>query len=177
MPRTRSRPPATVAGFTIIEILVVVTILGVIVSMGLPSMRDLIASTKVKTAAADTFASLILARSEAIKLNAAVEVVPVNTTSWNAGWFVRAVGSAVKLQEQDPITGDVAITGPNTSLRYRGDGRLVDSAGALLVADVAFSFIATEYAHIQMRCIKIDPSGRPSVRTDTDRNSANGCNG
>ena len=36
------------AGFTIIEVLMVVVILGILVSMGLPSMRDLIASTKVK---------------------------------------------------------------------------------------------------------------------------------
>jgi hypothetical protein len=61
-------------------------------------------------------------------------------------------------------------------VRYRGDGRLVDANGAVLASAVAFTFIATGFNHIQMRCIKIDPSGRPSVRTDTDRDSTNGCN-
>ena len=164
------------AGFTIIEVLMVVVILGILVSMGLPSMRDLIASTKVKTATSDVFASLIFARSEAIKRNSAVEIVPVVSTNWNAGWRVRPAGTTTDLQVQDAITGDVAVSGPNSSLRYRGDGRLVDSGGAVLTSDVAFTFIATAYSHIQMRCIKIDPSGRPSVRTDTDRITANGCN-
>ena len=164
------------AGFTIIEVLMVVVILGILVSMGLPSMRDLIASTKVKTATSDVFASLIFARSEAIKRNSAIEIVPVVSTNWNAGWRVRPAGTTTDLTVQDAITGDVAIGGPNSNLRYRGDGRLTDSGGVVLTSDVAFTFIATAYSHIQMRCIKIDPSGRPSVRTDTDRITANGCN-
>lgn len=162
------------AGFTIIEVLMVIVILGVLVSLGLPSMRDLIASTKVKTATSDVFSSLILARSEAIKRNASVEIVPVVPANWNAGWAVRPAGTATDLQVQDAITGDVAIGGPNASLRYRGDGRLTDAAGAPLNAN--FTFIATAYTHIRMRCIMIDPSGRPSVRVDTDLVTANGCN-
>ena len=176
MPYARPASRRIAPGFTLIELLIVVAILGVIVSMGVPSMRDLIASTKVKTAANDTFASLNIARSEAVKLNANVEVVPSDTSNWGAGWLVRAAGTANSLQVQDPITGDVAVSGPGAALRYRGDGRLVDASGAVLASAVAFTFIATGFGHIQMRCIRIDPSGRPSVRIDTDRNSANGCN-
>jgi type IV fimbrial biogenesis protein FimT len=176
MPRARPASRRIAPGFTLIEVLIVVAILGIIVSMGLPSMRDLIASTKVKTAANDTFASLNIARSEAVKRNAGVQVIPNNTSNWGAGWLVRVVGTNDNLQVQDPITGDVAVSGPNTNVRYRGDGRLVDANGAVLASAVAFTFIATGFNHIQMRCIKIDPSGRPSVRTDTDRDSTNGCN-
>ena len=160
-------------GFTVIEVLMVIAILGVLVAMGMPSMRDLIAATKVKTATSDLFSSLILARSEAIKRNAAIEVVPVAATNWNAGWSVRTTGTVQVLQVQDPITGDVAIGGPGVTLRYRGDGRLTDGGGASL--DATFTFIATAYAHIQMRCIFIDPSGRPAVRVDRDRDPSNGC--
>ena len=160
-------------GFTIIEVLIVVAILGVLAAMGMPSMRDLVASTKVKTATSDLFSSLVFARSEAIKRNAAVEVVPTVATNWNAGWHVRPAGTTQVLQTQDPITGDVAIGGPNVTLRYRGDGRLTDGGGVAL--DATFTFIATAYAHIQMRCIFIDPSGRPAVRVDRDRDPSNGC--
>ena len=163
-----------VAGFTIIEVLIVVAIVGILATLSVPSMRDLIASTKVKTATSDVFASLIFARSEAIKRNAAIEIVPVVATNWNAGWSVKSTGTVATLTVQDAISGDVAVTGPNATLRYRGDGRLTDTAGAPLNA--TFTFIATAFSHIQMRCIKIDPSGRPSVRTDTDRITANGCN-
>ena len=169
--RTRRRA----AGFTIIEVLMVIVIVGILVALGMPSMRDLIASTKVKTATSDVFASLIFARSEAIKRNAAIEIVPVVATNWNAGWSVNPAGTTTKLTVQDPITGDVAVTGPNATLRYRGNGRLTDAASGAAMT-VEFQFIATAFSHIQMRCIKIAPSGRPSVRMDTDRVPANGCN-
>ena len=173
MLRARSRQTS---GFTIIEVLIVVVILGVLVSMGLPSMRDLIVATRLKGATSDVFSSLILARSEAIKRNEAVEVVPATAGVWNAGWNVRVVSAAAVLAAQDPVVGDVVVSGPNPFVRYRGDGRLVDASGALLASEVAFTFIAAPYPHIQMRCIKIDPSGRPSVRTDNDRDASNGCN-
>jgi type IV fimbrial biogenesis protein FimT len=162
------------AGFTLIELLMVIVIVAILVALGMPSMRDLIASTKVKTATSDVFASLIFARSEAIKRNSAIEIAPIDTTNWNAGWRVRPAGTTTNLTVQDALTGDVAIGGPNANIRYRGDGRLTDASGAPLNA--SFTFIATAFSHIQMRCIKIDPSGRPSVRTDTDRVTANGCN-
>lgn len=164
------------SGFTIIEVLIVVAILGVLVSMGLPSMRDVIVATRLKGVTSDLFSSLILARSEAVKRNEAVEIVPASAGIWNAGWSVRVVGATAALAAQDPVVGDVLVSGPNPFVRYRGDGRLVDASGALLASEVAFTFIATPYPHIQMRCIKVDPSGRPSVRTDTDRDTSNGCN-
>ncbi len=164
------------AGFTLIEILMVIVILGLVAAVGAPSMRDLIASTKVKGAASDLFGSLMFARSEAIKRNASVDVVPVSTSNWGAGWSVRLGGTTTDLTVAPAITGGIAASGPTSSVRYRGDGRLINpSTGALLSADVEFRFSATEHSHIQMRCVEIAPSGRPRVRTDTDRNSANGC--
>lgn len=169
----RTRP----LGFTIIEILIVVAILGILAAIGVPSMRDLIASTRVKGAASDLFGSLIFARSEAIKRNGNIDVVPVNAANWTVGWSVRPAGTATDLTVAPAVTGGIAVTGPASSVRYRGDGRLIDpGSGTLLAGDVAFTLVATEFAHIQMRCIRIAPSGRPSVRTDTDSNTANGCN-
>lgn len=163
-------------GFTIIEAMVVVAILGILAAIGIPSMRDLIASTRVKGAASDVFASLIFARSEAVKRNAGVDIIPASTSNWGAGWTVRAVGTTVNLAAQEPITGEVTVNGPAFTIRYRGDGRLIDATtGSLLSSDVSFGFLSSVHSHIHMRCITIDPSGRPSVRTDGDQNSANGC--
>ena len=174
MSRSTSARPA---GFTVIEILMVLVILGLVAAVGAPSMRDLIASTRVKGAASDLFGSLMFARSEAIKRNANVDVVPVNAANWAAGWSVRIGGTTTDLTVTAAITGGIAASGPASSVRYRGDGRLIDpSSGALLAGDVEFRFIASEHAHIQMRCVEVSPSGRPRVRTDTDRTAANGCN-
>lgn len=163
-------------GFTLIEAMVVVAIVGILAAIGIPSMRDLIASTRVKGAASDVFATLIFARSEAVKRNAGVDVIPASTSNWGAGWSVRAVGTTVTLAAQEPITGEVSVNGPAFTIRYRGDGRLIDATtGSLLGSDVSFTFLSSVHSHIHMRCITIDPSGRPNVRIDGDQDSSNGC--
>jgi type IV fimbrial biogenesis protein FimT len=166
------------AGFTLMEVIVVVAILGILATVGVPSMRDLIASTKVRGAVSDVYSSLILARSEAIKRNGSVDVIPSVATNWGAGWTVRVTGATENLTAREAITNDVTLGGPASSIRYRGDGRLVDPAtGSLFTAEVPFTFRATNFSHVPLRCINVDPSGRPSVRTDKDRDATNGCNG
>ena len=95
-------------GFTVVEMLMTVTLLAVLVALGAPNLRNLMISQKVKTAASDLHLSLSLARSEAIKRNAAVDIVPVSTADWSQGWSVKA-GTSV-LMTQDPYQ-NVAFTG------------------------------------------------------------------
>ncbi len=77
-------------GFTVVEMLMTVTLLAVLVALGAPNLRNLLISQRVKTAASDLHLSLSLARSEAIKRNAAVDIVPVSTADWSQGWSVKA---------------------------------------------------------------------------------------
>jgi len=176
MKRIAARP--RFGGFSLMEVIVVVSILGILAAIAVPSMRDLIASSKVRTAASDVYSSLIFARSEAIKRNSSVDVIPSVASNWGAGWSVRVTGAAENLTAREAITNNVTLGGPAASVRYRGDGRLIDPAtGSLLAAEVMFTFQATDFSHVPLRCVSVDPSGRPSLRTDKDRNAANGCNG
>jgi len=165
-------------GFTLTEVLAVVAILGLLATIGLPSMRDLIASSRLRGVASDLYGSLIFARSEAIKRNGSVDIIPTVASNWGAGWTVRITGTTQNLSVREPVTTDVTLAGPGSSIRYRGDGRLVDpTTGTLFVAEVPFTVRATNHAHVPLRCIDVHPSGRPVLKTDKDRNAANGCNG
>ena len=146
-------------GFTIIELMVVVTVLAILATLAVPSMRDMLIATQVRAAASDLFSSVILARSEAIKRAASVSVVPASG-DWANGWSV--VAGATVLDSRDAAT-NVTIT-PNTSgsITYRLDGRVSTNVRSLTLSTTAAS------SPISPRCVVIDASGRASIKT-------NGC--
>ena len=169
-----------IAGFTIIELMIVMVIVGVMVSLAGPSMRDLIIRTRLKSAASDLHQSLMYARSEAIMRNAAVQVVPNNTSDWALGWSVKVQAGGTVLSVQDAYpnvnfrTANSAYTtvSPLAAITFSGTGRESGSAGA----GVAVVVSSTAYPQIHARCVVIDPSGRAAVRQDRDFDSTNGCN-
>lgn len=153
-------------GFTLTELMIAVAVLGVLTAVGLPSMTNFVREQRVKTATSDVFASLIYARSEAIKRAADVIVVPNNTAAWAAGWKVTDAGGA-SLRVQDAI-GGVTVTGPAASLTFRRDGRLATGV-------TNFVLTSPDNSAITARCVRLDPSGRANIKVDSNGNSGDGC--
>ena len=87
-------------GFTIIELMVTIAILGIMATLAAPSFRDTILSARVRSSASDLFDSVLLARSEAVKRNAVVEVVP-SASGWAGGWSVKRQSDGLVLQSRE----------------------------------------------------------------------------
>ncbi|HYE88886.1 MAG TPA: GspH/FimT family pseudopilin [Vicinamibacterales bacterium] len=149
----------TATGFTLIEVITVVAILAILATVAAPEMRLFMASQIVKTPASDLYSSLVLARSEAIKRNAAIDLVPTVTTDWAQGWQVRVQSGGTVLRTQDSYPR-VAIT-PSASgtVTYGGNGRLSTSA-------TTFRILVPGSPDARMRCVTVDVTGRPNVRVD-----------
>lgn len=144
-------------GFTLPELLIVITVLGVLLAIGVPSFVDMIRNQRVKSASFDLFSSLTVARSEAILRNTNVTITPASTSNWANGWNVTYVDgtSTVTVREQSAFP-NITISGP-TSLVYRGSGRLSGSAST------QFQLTATGTG-VTTRCITVDLSGRPVTK-------------
>ena len=144
-------------GFTMIEIVVVVAIMGVLLTIAVPSFVTYSSSQKVKTASFDLYASMMFARSEAIKRKVNVTVAAVGG-DWKNGWTVAAAGVGAPLRTQDPLSG-VLFSNTTTSVVYRLDGRLTGAAvGVLIQPEIAD-------ASIKNRCIRVDLTGLPKSTT------------
>lgn len=154
-------------GFTIIELMATVAVLAILLTLAAPSLSDLVRDQRVKTATFDVYASLTFARSEAIKRNGDIDVIPTGA-DWAGGWRVEVQADNTVLKRQDALNG-MSVTGPAATLTYRRDGRLDGIAGPTFVVK------SSENAAITARCVRVDLSGRPNIKVDTNKDSTDGC--
>ena len=143
-------------GFTIIEMLMVVAILGIFAGLAAPSMADLLASAAVKGAATDLYSSLIAARSEAIKRRTNATVAPVGA-DWRTGWTVTVGGNV--FQQVDPLKTRVAVDpATNVPIVFAMNGRVSSGNQTLKFSDSVRTTVSN-------RCVVVGTSGLPRVRT------------
>lgn len=158
--------PASTRGFTLIEVMVVVMVLGVLAVISAPYLGDFVLNARLRDASQQLRATLVQARSEAITRNAEVDVVP-NSPNWGAGWQIKA--DALVLASTDAFD-NLAIPLPSTSttITYRPNGRTTGGGQTIVLAINGAS-------QIKARCVVLDASGRASVMLDSDGDASNGC--
>ena len=161
---------ARARGVTLIELMIVIAIAGTLAAMAMPTLGSLVRDQRIKAVVSDINASIIYARSEAIKQNVNVVICAKNadgsgcgnTTNWGVGWivFLDADGNGYPgatsdyLKKQDAFTG-VTVSGTGGRVTYLRDGRLA------LAMDADFVVSATGSTS---RCVAVNISGRPTIK-------------
>ena len=114
--------PAQEVGFTLIELMIVVVIVAIFVTVGVPNFRNLISDNRLATQANRLVSSLQLARSEALKLRTPVSVCRSTNGSscagagnWETGWlvFVDTNGNG-DVDGERILLANAALSGSNT---------------------------------------------------------------
>jgi type IV fimbrial biogenesis protein FimT len=155
------------AGFTLIEMMVTLTVVVILLGIAAPSFQKIITNQRVKSASFDMFSALTYARSEAIKRNAVITLRAGATTNgaWTTGWrVVDAGGTALRSWA---AVSNLAITessGSNlTSVGFGRVGRLSPApppAPSLMIDSSAAGF-----GGLTARCLTVDASGRAATHT------------
>lgn len=141
------------SGFNLIEMLVVMVVAAIMLGIAVPSFRQFTASQQVKNAAFDFAAAMLMARSEAIKRNAAVTVAQ-SGSAWSSGWTVTVAGTT--LSTQTPATTVTITPNPSaSSLAFQSNGRVTST--------VRFQFAASNTSAV--RCVTVGVTGLPSTTT------------
>ncbi len=134
-------------GFNLLELMVGITVLGVLLGIGVPSFTQMIRNNRIASQANDVVSALNFARSEALKRSIPVSVCPASGnacagTDWNTGILVftddqgsvgTPDGSDEILQRWSAYENNLVASGP-TAVRFTRSG--VDAAGTI---DVYYS--------------------------------------
>ena len=108
-PTTHCQPPRAAArGFTAVELMVTVAVLGVLVALAAPSFTSIMENWRVRQTVEELQSTLYYARSEAIKSSGGISIV-ADDDGWSEGWKVVRAGSADPLQQTSAPKG-TAIT-------------------------------------------------------------------
>ena len=141
-------------GFTLIELMTTVAIVGLLTTAAVPQFASLIASKRSKAAATDLYLSLIQARSEAIKRNENVTLAP-SGDNWQSGWRILDANNAVI--DAHAAVGGITITSSLNSLVFQSSGRPQGTTTP------TFLVAATNQASAPS-CVSTSLSGRPYAK-------------
>ncbi len=145
------------AGFSLIELITVIALLAVLMGIGIPAFRDMVADQKVRTVAASLHSSILVARAEAIKRNQVIRLRPANDEEWGDGWLIpnpASVNSDTAPVHRERLNAVVTITSAATELDFRPSGRASGNA--------TFELESTTDA-TKKRCVSVGLDGRATT--------------
>lgn len=160
---SRTRPPAALhialrsaQGFTLLEALVVLALLGILVSMAVPAVSDWRARHQVQAYAHGFLNSLVLARSEALRRQQRVTLCARASDGscdlqirWQQGWLVFADNNHNALRETHEALIEMHEGAPagvlqatNSTVKayfsYDAQGRSISTTGAFMAGTWRF---------------------------------------
>ena len=167
----------TSAGFTIVELMVVIAILTIIAGLAAPSFTTLIERWRIRQASEVLKSTLYFARSEAIRRSGGIAIEKLssgtnNCTSsgdsdWDCGWVVCAdannngaceANESVLQRYDTPANVQITLTSSNTNIK-------LDRWGSIDGPFLGFSLVPTGKATTDFTAIGVCMSRSGRVRT------------
>lgn len=117
--------PPTNNGFSLIEPMIAITIIGLLLVIAIPSYSEWIQNTQIRTATESIQNGLQLARAEAVRRNAAIQF----NLGTGTGWTISVVSDSSVVQTRTAAEGSANVTvtvtpAGATGVTFNGLGRL-----------------------------------------------------
>lgn len=180
-------------GFTMLELLVVLSITAILATVAVPSVRDSLQRNSKESGMLDFMSAISLARSEAVSQSRVVTICrSTNLTAcvtsaggdWSAGWLVFTDTDAPTVVATKDAADTILKAGlatntqsiitlkrfDNTSLATTNDFLQFDRDGSLrsYATGVYFKFCDSSNNVANARAILLSNTGRSALSTDTD---------
>src|SRR5690554_620010 len=129
-------------GFTLVELMVTIAVLAIVVTIGVPSFRNIIVSNSVAFDRDEFFTLVTFARSEAIKRGTAITICKSSNGSscddslgWDGGWlaFHDADADGAMDSGEEPVRTVGPLDGQVSVSHSAGDDEITYGSRRLLV--------------------------------------------
>lgn len=174
---TAHRPPRSLRGFTLIELMVTIAIAAILMMIAAPSFVTFQRNAELTSTTNTLIAAINAARGEALKRAAYAMVVPKDGTNWSSGWIVfvdkdlskdfDATKDEVVLEQPAPssyitVTGNGAAADTPPYVLYDGSGFSKTKAGGFgaLTFSIARNDVDSTQTADQTRRIVVAATGR-----------------
>jgi type IV fimbrial biogenesis protein FimT len=167
--RTARKSPS---GFTLIELMIALAVGLILLVMAVPEFSAIVHKNRISATGSDLYASLSLARNEAIKRRSTVQVCPSsngtscrNDRDWSDGWIVLDTGSNTVIRSLDALERGVLLEGDNTVanlVQFNATGDALGTAGEFRICHAD--------SIVRSRAVRVTAMGRVEyadrIRTD-----------
>jgi type IV fimbrial biogenesis protein FimT len=173
---TSAAPPAKSSqGFTLLELMVAVTLLGVLLGIGIPSFNETIRNNRTVAQTNEFITALNLARSEASKRGLPVAICAANAAqtacasatanNWTNGWLVFTDQGATvgAIDAGEPILQTSRAVTPGLQLTSSNVGFLQFGASGSANTTATFGIQHSGCTGNNRRRIEIVPTGRANL--------------
>lgn len=153
-------------GATLIEMLIGIAILAILIAVGVPSYKAWIQNTQIRTAAESVLNGMQLARNEAVRRNANVQLVLGAQSSWTIS--VPSTAEQIQTRSYGAGSKNVTVTktpAAATTITFSPLGRVVANADAsAAITQLDFDVSTTILSATESRDLRIVVGAGGNVR-------------
>jgi type IV fimbrial biogenesis protein FimT len=164
-------------GFTLLELMVALTVLSILLAVGVPSFRNIIRNNRIASGTNELVGALTYARSEAMKRGDTVTTCPTEdqeecsgSNDWATGWMVfvdlnrdgARDETELLLQVWQGLGGDLDLESSGQFLQYTSTG-LTDP----VISNADFELMMPGFEGEHARCIQVGNTGRIFTERNT----------
>jgi len=174
-------------GFTLIELMVTLAIIGVLIRLAAPGMQTLFKSNRVQSEASQFVGDIQFAKAEAIKRGQPVTMCPSSdgttcltsgTTTWGSGWMVfnDVNGDGAKTATVDaPLRMRATLRGGDTLTPSGNVDRITFNREGFTTTPTSstiFKLHTSDSNTTATRCVTLEFAGRTTTQTYGQTNAS-----